>query len=203
MIDPSPLWSHASVRGRQGRAAGWGLKVRRTMLNGGLQLRVEAAPDTRAAFASSPSLMGLRIDWGCPLRSSRSDHAGAPQRNRVSSRHIRSMTTASLRATAIFAFFSVLRLAIRTPGLDGRPLARRPGQHHMRRGEQCRPRERIPRAADATSHVGLSGLILSWREAQMSADVARASESGRIIDCHPGGQRRHRPHTGNGHEAPA
>ena len=33
----------------------------------------------------------------------------------MASRHLRCMTTASLRATAILAFFSVLRLAIRTP----------------------------------------------------------------------------------------
>lgn len=37
-IDPRPVWGHASVRGRQLLAAGWGSKVRRTALNGGLAI---------------------------------------------------------------------------------------------------------------------------------------------------------------------
>ena len=42
--------------------------------------------------------------------------AGAgPKRKSASSRHMRCITTASLRATAIFAFFRLLRLAILKP----------------------------------------------------------------------------------------
>lgn len=44
-----------------------------------------------------------------------SGHAAARQRKGVSSRHIRCMITASFLATAILAFFRLLRCAIFTP----------------------------------------------------------------------------------------
>ena len=51
-------------------------------------------------------------DQRCGLGS---DYAAAPQRNGASSRHIRCITTASFRATAILAFLRLLRLASLRP----------------------------------------------------------------------------------------
>ena len=85
--------------------------------------------------------------------------------------------------------------------VDRCPLAG-PGQHHVGRGEQRGSRERIARSADATSDVGLSGMILSRREAEMGTHVAGSSEPCGIVDRRLEGQGRYRSHTGNGHEAP-
>ena len=86
------------------------------------------------------------------------------------SRHIRCITTASFRATAIFAFFRLLRLAIRTP--------------HARSDVHCRlrvsitwvavnsrSREGVAGSADASTHIGLTGLVLSTCQAKMGANV--------------------------------
>lgn len=104
------------------------------------------------------------------------------------------MTTASLRATAILAFVSVLRFAIRTPQ------ALIDVHWHDRVSITCA-------AVNSAVRVNASPDRLMWprtrREAEVSANVARSSEPGRIVDCRLEGQCRHRPHTGDGHEAAA
>lgn len=90
--------------------------MRRTTLNGGLAIARMSSTRHSDGLRLIPSLTGHWFDWGTPLKLAKvGDHAAAPHQNGVASRHMRCITTASLRATAIFAFFRLLRCAILIP----------------------------------------------------------------------------------------
>lgn len=141
----------------------------------------------RAAFASSPSLTGpLSKHWRIGAPASGSDHAAAPQWNGASSRRLQAAPLGDPQA----------------PGPDRRPLAGA-GKHYVGRSEERRAGEGIAGSADATSHVRLSGLVLSRRQTQMRADIARAADARRSVDRRLERQCRDRPDAGDGHDPAA
>src|SRR5664280_87581 len=66
-----------------------------------------------------------------------------------------------------------------------------------------RARQLIATSADPPLNIGFSGLVASWRQAQMSAHIPRLLESFWLVDRRPESQRRHRTDARRAHQSSA
>lgn len=83
-----------------------------------------------------------------------------------------SMITASLRATATFAFLSKLRLVMDTPPNASGPSTGRAAEHRVGSREEGRSREPMPGLDDPAPSINSARSMLSRRQFQMSVDIA-------------------------------